>query len=277
MFKKNFFLLLPLIIVVFLLLPRNENSPLPPPSPTATASPVPSPTPRPLSFSEMNQLYGPCLYLPVLLYHHIQDPEIAKANRQTSITVTTAVFKQQLHYLSERGYKTVLPAEIATFFDSGTVLAGKNILLTFDDGYQDFYDNALPLLKEYGFKALVFLPTGLMDNTGYLSWGEVQIAAAYGISFGNHTWSHKSVLQNLEIIEKELSLADSQLAEKGLNQLKVFAYPYGGINNSAVDYLRKLNYGLAFTTRPGSVLCRQQRMTLPRIRVGNSPLSAYGL
>jgi peptidoglycan/xylan/chitin deacetylase (PgdA/CDA1 family) len=240
------------------------------------SSPTPTPTPKPLTFSEMNALYGPCVYLPVLMYHHVQSSDAAKANNQVALTVTTDVFRAQMQKLKEKGYSSVSPADLAAFFDSGATFAKKSILITFDDGYGDFSQNALPILREFGFKALVFLPTGLVGNPGYLSWGEIG-----GISgdtfFGNHTWSHKNVKQEEGTLRREIETADTQLFERGLNIPKVFAYPYGFSNGDSKKILSELGYSLAFTTKPGSILCKKQRFDLPRVRIGNSPISAYGL
>jgi len=244
--------------------------------PTPTLTPTPTPTPKPLTFSEMNSLYGPCVYLPTLMYHHVQDMNLAKEKKQTGLTVDTETFKSQMQYLKEKGYQTIGFSELINFFDSGTGIAKKTILITFDDGYDDFYLNALPILKEYGFKASVFIPTGLMNNAGYMIWEQIIDANNAGYYFGNHTWSHKNVLQEKEVIDNEITLGDKILAERGLNNLKVFAYPYGFSSSYSEELLSNLGYKLAFTTKSGSTLCKKLRFELPRIRIGNISISSYG-
>ena len=246
-------------------------------TPTSVPSPAPSPTPKPLTFVQMNELYGPCVYLPVLMYHHVQDPKAAKDNHQTSISVDIDIFRNQMKFLKDRGYRTASISELTAFFDNGASIPKKSVLITFDDGYEDFYFNAYPILRENSFTALMFLSTGLINNFGYLNWGEVSEMAGSGIAFGNHTWSHKSAVQKAEVIDNEISLADIQLTERGFNNTKIFAYPYGSVNGRTEVYLAKLGYGAAFTTRYGSTLCLKQRYELPRIRVGNRQLSSYGL
>jgi len=242
--------------------------------PTPTPSPTPAPTPKPLTFNEMNQLYGPCVRLPVIMYHHVQDPAVAKENGQTNISVSTSVFENQMAYLSQKGYLTVNPASIDDFFDKSTSLSGKLIVITFDDGYGDFYTNAYPILSKYGFSATVFVITGLVENPGYLNWSQINQMASSNIFFANHTWSHKSVGSGNSAAQNEISTADTQLGQYGLNNPKTFAYPYGTVGS--VAYLQQLGYTLAFSTYSGSTLCKQQRFNLPRIRIGNSPMSAYG-
>jgi peptidoglycan/xylan/chitin deacetylase (PgdA/CDA1 family) len=115
-----------------------------------------------------------------------------------------------------------------------------------------------------------------MQNSDYLTWDEISRMDG-SILFANHTWSHKSVSGNsLSVVEKEVSTADGQLSDRGLNNPKVFAYPYGPATVVAENYLNSLGYKAAFTTTSGSTLCKKQRFNLPRIRIGNSPLLNYG-
>jgi peptidoglycan/xylan/chitin deacetylase (PgdA/CDA1 family) len=264
------------LLIIFSFLISLFKTPTSIPTPTPTLSPTPTPTPRPLTFSEMNTLYGPCVRLPVLMYHHVQDKDKAKEKNQTALTVETATFQVQMASLKQKGYQAIGLNDLVNFFDFGAKIPAKSILLSFDDGYDDFYLNALPILKENGFRAIVFLPTGLMNNPGYLSWGQIAEAAGSGIYFANHTWSHKNIKAAKEVVEREISLADVQLTEHGLNSLKVFSYPYGLGNDYDRQFLQKLGYKLAFTTKPGSTLCQKLRYDLPRVRIGNSPISVYG-
>jgi|CXWL01.1.fsa_nt_gi peptidoglycan/xylan/chitin deacetylase (PgdA/CDA1 family) len=246
-------------------------------SPTSTLTPSVTPTPKPLTFAEMNTLYGPCVNLPVLMYHHIQESETAKTNGNGYLTVTPATFESHLAYLNDSGYISITPAQLIGFFDSGTSLPNRPILLTFDDGYDDFANKAAPLLSRYSIKASVFLPTGLLENPGYLNWNSISSLAGQGVYFGNHTWSHRSMGNNADTNKREIVTAETQLADHGLDQNKVFVYPYGAVSDSAVAILRGLGYKLAFTTVPGRIACAKRRLTIPRIRIGNSPLSGYGL
>ncbi|OGY19015.1 MAG: hypothetical protein A2784_00340 [Candidatus Chisholmbacteria bacterium RIFCSPHIGHO2_01_FULL_48_12] len=269
------FLLLGLFLVLTILSQPSVPSATPPsviPSPILT----PSPTPKPLTFAEMNTLYGPCVNLPALMYHHIQPQEEAAAKNQTNLTVTPETFRSHLEYLRSKIYNPISPTDLAAFFNTGAPLPAKPVLLTFDDAYADFAAYTAPILQEFGFPATVFTPTGLLDNPDYLSWSDLSRLSG-NFHFGNHTWSHKNVAATIEVIRNEISLADTQLANRGFNFPKTFAYPYGLANANAQAVLQDLGYQLAFTTQPGRVLCTKQRLALPRLRIGNSPLTNYGL
>src|SRR4030042_5222800 len=84
--------------------------------PVPLASPTPTPTPRPLTFEELNALYGPCVRLPVIFYHHVQDMDAAKEKGQQNLTVSTDTFISQMQYLKDKGYVTLGTNSITDFF-----------------------------------------------------------------------------------------------------------------------------------------------------------------
>lgn len=235
-----------------------------------------TPTPRPLTFSEMDQKHGPCVILPVLMYHHIQSEDFARTKRQTALTVYTDIFKKQMQYLKSKNYVVLTMNNLVSFFDNSQSIPKNSILLTFDDAYDDFYSDAFPVLRDLNFKATVFTPTGLINNPDYLNWDQISEMNNKGILFVNHTWSHKNVGVNPAEMQKEILTADTQLSDRSLNTPKIFAYPYGIDSKQAEKYLSSLSYGAAFSTKQGRILCKRLRFDLPRIRVGNLPLTSYG-
>jgi len=247
-------------------------------TPTPTASPSATPTPKPMTFTEMNQLYGPCASVPVLMFHHVENLDAAKKEGHLALTVGIEYFKKDLDYLKAKGYTTISPADLIAFFDSGTPLPAKPVLLTFDDGYDDNGTEMYQAMLSASAKGTIFTPTGLLNNPGYLDWDKIREMAGSGLfSFGNHTWSHKNVGVAASVMENEITTADTQLAQQGLNNPKTFAYPYGLVSNTAIKFLESLGYKLAFTEVNGKVVCKKNRFELPRVRIGNAALSAYGL
>ena len=224
----------------------------------------------------MNDLYGPCTNTPVLMYHHVNTPEKASEGKYGYLNVTPDSFDKQMAYISSKGYTTISPSDLLNFFYSGTNLPAKSILLTFDDAYADFGEQAVPIMNKYGFKATLFTPTGLLENPGYLTWSSL---TGFGSNFyiANHTWSHHNIAAKKEVIIKEVGTANTQLTERGLDPLKIFAYPYGTVSQTAINTVKELGIKMAFTTVHGRILCAKKILTLPRLRIGNSSLSSYGL
>lgn len=258
----------------------NQNTGTQSLSPTVatTRTATVTPTVKAASFSDLNKAYGPCTKLNVLMFHHIESAAEAKLNNQTSLAVSPDFFAKDMEYLKSHGYTTIFPKDLADFFDNGRALPAKAVMITLDDAYEDNYTNAYPILKQYGFKATIFTPTGLVNNPDYITWDQIKEMSNSGlVYFANHTWSHHSSAGSLELQDKEIKLADGQLAEKGQNPDKIFAYPYGNPSVDAEKILAKYGYKMAFTTVHGNILCKGKRFTLPRIRMGNAELSHFGL
>lgn len=241
-----------------------------------------SPTPaaeraKQLTFEEMNRPYGPCTTTPVLFYHHVEPAAEAVRKGHNGLYIDNEVFRRQMVELKEKGYETVSPEDLARFFDEGKALPSKSVMITFDDGYDDNGIYAFPILKELGMKGVIFIPTGLIQNEGYLTWEKVMEMYGSGyIFFANHTWSHMNAGKDRELVKKEITTADIQLSEKGLNLTRAFAYPYGEQNGYTQDYLREMGYKLGFTTKYGRVLCQKQRLSLPRVRMSGTSLKNLG-
>lgn len=249
-------------------------------APTNVVTPtiIPTPTAHQVTFSELDNKFGPCTRVSVLMYHHIQPESIAKKLKQTGLTVDPEWFEKHIIYLQEKGYSIISPEKIVDFFDKGIALPNKSVVISLDDAYEDNYFYAWPILKKYSARATIFTPTGLVNVFDYLNWSEIAEMNNSGlIYFGNHTWSHRGSVASVDILDKEIKLADTQLNVHGLNKSKIFAYPYGKPSFNAEEVLKKYEYKLAFTTKHGHILCKQQRFELPRVRVGNAPLGRYGL
>jgi peptidoglycan/xylan/chitin deacetylase (PgdA/CDA1 family) len=245
-------------------------------TPTATVTPTTATATSKLNFDDMNQKYGPCVKLNVLMYHHVEEEDVAKSKNQGSLNVTPEYFRKHMQYLKDKNYSVVGMTDLKNFFDNGVSLPKKPILITLDDGYKDNYEQAYPILKEFGYRATIFIPTGLLNNPDYLTWDDLNNMKDL-VYFGNHTWSHHSSSGDEAEQNKEISMADQQLSDHGFNTSKIFAYPYGNPSGNAEAVLRKYGYEIAFTTTHGNILCKGQELELPRIRVGNASLNEYGL
>lgn len=244
----------------------------PVPAPSVVPTPSPSVTPQPV-------YTGYCLKVPVIFYHHVEPLAQAKTEGHAQLTVDSGIFDTQMAYLSSHGYTTVSAEQLANALISKSGLPGKSIVVTADDGYSDFYTYAFPVLQKYHMVVSLAIPTGLLGNNGYMNWDQLKQMVGTGKIFVyNHTWSH----YNLAVAAKdkaqyEISTAKSQLQSYLGKVSNVFFYPYGGVGNIALSVLGTNGYNVGFTTLPGSTQCDSFLMSLHRTRIGNSPLSTYGL
>jgi len=220
-----------------------------------------------------------CLNVPVLMYHHIQPENLARELGQTSLTVDSVVFDQQMAYLVSEGYTSISADELANSLKTRSALPAKPIVITMDDGYKDNFEYAFPVIQKYGLIANIMIPTGLMENPGWLTWNDLKTMVDSGKFFAyDHTWSHVALAgASDEKIQTEVVTAKKQLEEHLDKTVNVFAYPYGSENSKVADILRQNGFSVAFSTIPGKTQCDSFIMALHRTRVGNGTLASYGL
>lgn len=244
----------------------------------------PSPKPQKISITPVAEAAEKpkndfCLNVPVLFYHHIEPFEIAKAAWHEQFTVDSTIFDAQMAYLTQKGYRSIAAEELALAVSSGSTLTQKAIVLTFDDGYSDIYKYAYPILNKYGMKGSLMISTGLLDNPNYLTWAQLKEMQTSGNIFAyNHTWSHASLTKSSrEKVEYEVQTAKKQLEDNLGKPQMIFTYPYGNFDSQSENYLAESGFIAAFSTNPGTLQCKSYAMSLHRTRIGNSPLSTYGL
>jgi peptidoglycan/xylan/chitin deacetylase (PgdA/CDA1 family) len=157
-------------------------------------------------------------------------------------------------------------------------------VLTFDDGYRDFYTHAFSVLKEYGFTATVFLPTSFIDNKKvglkgkkHLSWPEVRELKKMGIGFGSHTVTHRQLIELDEAtIRSELKVSKEKIEDEINGEVKNFSYPYRfpEHNNIFVGRIKELlnncGYICGTGTRIGTTHQPAEKMILKRIPVNSA-------
>jgi peptidoglycan/xylan/chitin deacetylase (PgdA/CDA1 family) len=245
----------------------------------ASSSSVLSPSPTPQE-KKAEENFGYCVNVPVLLYHHVQPDSEAKRLWQTALSVDSSIFEQQMSYLVTHGYNTISAKQLVDALLLHTPLPQKSIVLTFDDGYKDAYSYVYPILQKYHILANLMIPSGLVGGTDYLSWGDIEEMSRSGlVYFTNHTWSHYPIDQGgYDKAKYEIQTGRRQLEEHIEDQIvNIFTYPYGSFNNDAIRALRDEGVSGALSTIPGFWQCDSFIMTLHRNRVGNAPLSEYGL
>lgn len=252
-------------------------SPKPPP-PTSTPSPTPKPTETPTP-TPTPVYYGFCLNVPVLLYHHIQPTASAKQKGQAVLSVDNGIFDQQISYLVSRGYTPITAKQLVDALRTHGSLPPKSIVLSFDDGYKDIYDYAFPIFQKYHITVNLMLATGLLGGGDYLTWGQVEEMGRSGlVYFVDHTWSHYSLGRGTaDKIKFEVETAKQQLEQYTGQAVNILAYPYGSVGATATKILQDDGFFGAFTSNPGYTQCDSFILTLRRNRIGNAPLSYYGL
>ena len=171
--------------------------------------------------------------LSILMYHSIADEDEAGAHPYYRTATSPPVFAAQMGSLHQAGFSVIGLAEaIRRCSEPNTVKS--SVVITFDDGFRNFYTNAFPLLDRYGFTATMFLPTAHIGDSTLsfkgkecLSWSEVRELQKHGISFGSHTVTHPQ-LHDCDAASIKQEIVDSkQTIEQKLGcAVQSFSYPY---------------------------------------------------
>jgi peptidoglycan/xylan/chitin deacetylase (PgdA/CDA1 family) len=185
-----------------------------------------------------------------------------------------------MRYLHENNYRVVPLRELDRCLERLTAGEKPPIVLTFDDGYQDFYSAAFPILRRFGFGASVFLPTDLIGvDRGvqrYLTWQQVLDLHKQGVEFGSHTVSHPTLVDlPLPEIEREVRASKSEIENRVGAAVESFSFPhafpqedrrFGGM---VAGLLRECGYRYAVTTVIGRASPKDDRYALKRIPVND--------
>ncbi|MCM8791835.1 MAG: polysaccharide deacetylase family protein [Candidatus Omnitrophica bacterium] len=177
--------------------------------------------------------------IPVLVYHSIK-------NRDS--------FKRQLEFLKKNSFDVLKPYDFTLRMNQSSKRSKRHpLLITFDDGYSDFFFNVFPLLLEFGFPAIIFLIVDKISKEGYLTYETINQMLNTGLIYiGSHTLSHR-YLPFLKEKEQEFEIRESKrILEQNLKtEVRFFSYPWGGFNYSLQKKVSEAGYLCAFTTNQG--------------------------
>lgn len=201
--------------------------------------------------------------IPILMYHYIR---IADENDELgkNLSVTPANFEDQLKWLKENNYETLKISNLADPEKkvlSKIIGEGKNpIVLTFDDGYEDAYTNALPIMQKYGFVGVFYIIRNSVGKPEYMNQTQIAKMAEAGMEIGSHTLSHPN-LTSLDADAAQKQIVDSK------ETASAFCYPAGKFNDTVVDLVKNAGYTTATTTQSGVANQDSNLFELPRIRM----------
>ena len=193
---------------------------------------------------------APDIPVPILMYHSVSDAPTASMQ---AFSVRPAMFAAQLRYLRYQGFSGLTFGELCQRRRSGQPLPARPIVLTFDDGYADFIEEALPIMIEQGFPATLFVTTGwLHDAARYaagtpldrmLSWGQIAELSSAGVEIGAHSHSHPQLDQISEPrLRVELAGSRRLLEDRLGRAVCSLAYPYGYSSKRVRAVARETGY-----------------------------------
>lgn len=204
----------------------------------------------------------------ILMYHSIAD----RPGHFNS--VSPAVFREQMDYLKAKGFPVISLETLVSHLEKGELPEGA-VVITFDDGYRDNYTEALPVLRENGFPATVFVVTGRIGSnvrgSEYLSHQELMNMQRADIDIEPHTKTHPRLTDVSDSAAREEMVGSRTALEDILGKKKLlFAYPYGNFNDRTVEIARECGFRAAVTVREGTVGLGSDPLKLPRISIDAS-------
>jgi len=186
--------------------------------------------------------------VPILMYHHIDE-----GGSSSSLSVSPENFRRQMHFLSRHNYNVIALAELLEAELKKERLPRNTVVLTFDDGYEDNFYSAYPVLKKYGLPAIIFVIVDSVGQEGYLNYTQMKEMASSGIiTIGSHTSTGDYLPGKKDPqLEREIG-ASKRILEARLNKrVDFFCYPIGGFTPRIQEIVKKYGYRASCTTNRG--------------------------
>lgn len=242
-----------------------------PPPPSAFAalpsvpSPVPSPSPTPPQPREVATV-------PILMYHHVNDlPPSVRDSYLRELTVSSTQFRQQLAFLAARGARTVGLAELLDYLNGGPPLPERPVILTFDDGYEDNYRVAYPLLRQAGLTGTFFVVANLVGKPGYMTWDQLREMQANGMVIESHSLDHVDLRRQPPAeLRRQLTESRRILEEQLGRPVRFLNYPAGQYTPEVIAAARAAGYLAAVTVNYHLIQRRDALFELNRVRVSGA-------
>ena len=218
------------------------------------------------------------LELPILMYHYIRVPPSRRVDMiGYNLSVAPAVFTAQMDWLQAHGYHTVTFDDMRRYWARVSPLPSKPVIITIDDGYQDLYSAAYPILAAHGFTAVAYIVSGFVGERGYVTAAEVVEMDRYGIEIGAHTVNHVDLAHSPEPwltyqVEESKSWLENLLGHPVVDM----AYPSGKFNALVVAAVERAGYWSAVTEVYSVLHTQADRYVWGRVRVaGGEPLAMF--
>lgn len=217
--------------------------------------------------------------LPILMYHSIsEDPELG-IHPYYRVATTPARFADQMRWMAEANLRGISLEDALQLQLRKDPEIHRCVVLTFDDGFEDFYTEAWPILARHGFTATMYLPTSFIADQRKtfrgktcLLWSEVREMRARGIRFGSHTVSHPKLYDiSFEMIATELKESKAQMEHQLGEKINSFAYPFAfpqedlNFVTTFAGLLRRFEYQSCVTTIIGCALPEDDLLQLKRL------------
>ena len=198
-----------------------------------------------------------------IMYHRFNESKYPSTNIQMD------VFSEHIQLIKDLNYEFIHPEKFQKNF--GFPKKQKKILLTIDDGFQSFYENAWPFLKENKIPFILFVSTEPVGNRGYMTWDQIkEIEKEDFVMIGHHSHSHEYLVEKSDqefIIDIEKA---NMIFKKKIGYIPtLFSYPFGEYTEFMRNYISK-NFDFAFGQHSGVIDLNKEKFQLPRFPINEN-------
>lgn len=212
---------------------------------------------------------GPAsIRVPILTYHYIRISTDVRDRLGFALSVTPSDFAAQMDWLAGNGYHPITTEDLYAYLSGARGLPSRPVILTFDDGYTDFYTTALPILRSHDFSAVAYIISNFVGQPGYMTAAQIAEADHQGIEIGSHTMSHPN-LARLPAATVHAEVTGSKQALEAMvgHPVASFCYPSGKFTSFVAGEVAAAGYHDATTTAFGFVHTMSDRYAWTRLRV----------
>jgi peptidoglycan/xylan/chitin deacetylase (PgdA/CDA1 family) len=204
------------------------------------------------------------------MYHYISVPPFDADSYRLDLSVTPEKLDAQMAWLAANGYTSITLHDLLYHLALGWPLPEKPILITFDDGYADAYQNAFPILQKYGFIGTFFVITDRVTygDPNYATWEQLIEMHNAGMDIQSHSRTHPDLrgLSEEQLLWQILGSKEAIEARLG-KQVRFFCYPAGRYDADTIRAVKDHGYWAAVTTQYGATNTTEDLFTLKRIRI----------
>lgn len=205
--------------------------------------------------------------VPILTYHNVSPEYLESALNN----VRPESFDRQMTFLKKYQYNVMSFDQYVQGVKAGKTFSRNSVIIHFDDGFEDNYFHAYPILKSYHFPASIFLISDSVGLDNFLKWDQIKIMEKNGIDFGAHTRRHAYLPDaRVDVANDEIRGSKRIIEEKLGHAIKYLVYPSGGFNDGVKKIVMEAGYHAAATTNRGRDPLNRDLFELNRIRIKDS-------
>lgn len=208
--------------------------------------------------------------LPILVYHYVEHVQDKADVLRQKMNVNPETLAGEIAALQSADYRFFQVQDVPGLLVDSKARSKNSVVLTFDDGYEDFYTDVFPILRRYGVKATLYVVNDFIDRPNYATAEQLKDIAASGlVEIGAHTLNHESLAGKTQAeVKRQIEGSKQDLEQRFGIPAQTLAYPYGHFDAQAVSAVKAAEFAAAVSTQPGWRPSETNLFILPRLHAG---------